>query len=247
LNRLLYDQRRAELRDAASQNLLIDSDDEATDYTSPSPGLPPASSDRHKWWLDRGKNLYVGWCWSLYFFFADVGLGYQVRSDIQPDVQGNIPNIVGKPNPFSETGQPDWVDPQLLLSQESMLRPTSSLRSTGPGTRSSSDKDRGFHDRKASKPEVPRKPAVLVPRKPTPPTRKPASPHHGSPGGFDPSLRTKPVLPPRVPPSGTKNHTPIEDRIQSLSTSGGAPRTTNLLDDADNTLLQEWKPLSPGR
>ncbi|CRG89862.1 Polyphosphatidylinositol phosphatase INP52 [Talaromyces islandicus] len=227
LNRLLYDQRRTELRDAASQNLLLDSDDdEAADYTSPASGLPPASSDRHKWWLDRG-------C--------------QVRSGLQPDAPGNIPDIIGKPNPFSGTGQPDWVNPQFLLGQESMLRPTPSLRSTGLDARPSSDMDREFQGRKTSKPEVPRKPAILVPRKPTPPTRKPVSPQHDgalSRGGFD---RTKPVLPPRVPPSGTTNHTPIEEKVQSLRIGTDTPRTTNLLDDADNTLLQEWKPLSPGR
>lgn len=185
------------------------------------------------------------------FVFADIGLGCQVRSDLQPDVQGNIPDIIGKPNPFSATGQPDWVNPQSLLGQESALRPTSSLRSTGPDARRSSDKDQGFQDRKPSKPEVPRKPAVLIPRKPPLPTRKPVSPQRGStfgPGGFDPSLRTKPVLPPKATASsGVKNHTPIEDRVQSLSIGAGAPRPTNLLDDADDSALQEWKPLNPGR
>jgi len=58
LTRLLYDQRRAELNDAASQNLLLDSDDddETGEYTPPPAGLPSASSDRHKWWLDGGKQ-----------------------------------------------------------------------------------------------------------------------------------------------------------------------------------------------
>lgn len=56
LRRTLYEQKQ---RDALSDSIhLLDLDDDDTmsqDSVSIAPGLPPASSDRSKWWLDNGE------------------------------------------------------------------------------------------------------------------------------------------------------------------------------------------------
>lgn len=55
LRRELYGQKQ---RDALSDSInLLDLDDEENMSQDPiAPGLPPASSDRSKWWLDNGKS-----------------------------------------------------------------------------------------------------------------------------------------------------------------------------------------------
>ena len=68
-----------------------DTDDEdLIGYDAISPGLPPASSDRRKWWLDNGLP---------------------VRATVQPPSQYSIPNPQRPSNPFVPTDQPDWVQP----------------------------------------------------------------------------------------------------------------------------------------
>lgn len=53
LRRQLYEQKQ---RDALSDSVhLLDLDDEENGTQLPiAPGLPPASSDRSRWWLDHG-------------------------------------------------------------------------------------------------------------------------------------------------------------------------------------------------
>jgi hypothetical protein len=52
----LYLQRRTNVGDPTANGPMDDSDDEdLIGYDSIEPGLPPASSDRRKWWLDNGK------------------------------------------------------------------------------------------------------------------------------------------------------------------------------------------------
>jgi hypothetical protein len=55
IRRELYRQKQ---RDALSDSInLLDLEDEDNTYQDPiAPGLPPASSDRSKWWLDNGKS-----------------------------------------------------------------------------------------------------------------------------------------------------------------------------------------------
>lgn len=56
LNRILYDRHRAELGAMISKgDLLEDENDTASSFAN-SQGLPPASSDRQKWWLDNGRS-----------------------------------------------------------------------------------------------------------------------------------------------------------------------------------------------
>lgn len=57
LRRALYDRHRAEFGAVKSKgNLLEDDDGTARSFVN-SQGLPPASSDRQKWWLDNGRAL----------------------------------------------------------------------------------------------------------------------------------------------------------------------------------------------
>lgn len=51
LNRILYDRHRAEFGIMVSKGSLLEDED---DKAGNSQGLPPASSDRQKWWLDNG-------------------------------------------------------------------------------------------------------------------------------------------------------------------------------------------------
>ncbi|CDM32457.1 Inositol-1,4,5-trisphosphate 5-phosphatase 1 [Penicillium roqueforti FM164] len=71
---------------ADSVSLLDLDDDEMTTHVSIAPGLPPASSDRSRWWLDNGAS---------------------VKATVQPPKQGYIPNPQRKSNPFS--ADVDWV------------------------------------------------------------------------------------------------------------------------------------------
>lgn len=58
LSQELYRQRRAVVGDSHAAGEMDDTDDEdLIGYDSIEPGLPPASSDRRKWWLDNGIAL----------------------------------------------------------------------------------------------------------------------------------------------------------------------------------------------
>ena len=70
--------------------MLEDTDDEdLLGYESVEPGLPPASSDRRKWWLDNGLPA---------------------RSRVQPPSNDHFPNPKRPSNPFTPSPEPDWVD-----------------------------------------------------------------------------------------------------------------------------------------
>jgi hypothetical protein len=89
LSREIYERRRAEIGTATSSNQTIDTDDEdLLGYDPIAPGLPPASSDKRKWWLDNGQPA---------------------RSGIQPPGKSLVPNPNRPSNPFSPTDEPDWV------------------------------------------------------------------------------------------------------------------------------------------
>ncbi|KAJ5217507.1 uncharacterized protein N7469_011132 [Penicillium citrinum] len=88
LRRTLYEQKQ---RDALSDSIhLLDLDDDDTmsqDSVSIAPGLPPASSDRSKWWLDNGMP---------------------VKATLKPP-SNTIPNPQRHSNPFTPDAEPDWV------------------------------------------------------------------------------------------------------------------------------------------
>ncbi|KAI9814751.1 MAG: inositol polyphosphate 5-phosphatase [Pycnora praestabilis] len=89
MSREIYDRRRIEVGDLTANTRLDDTDDEdLIGYDSIAPGLPPASSDRRKWWLDNGLPA---------------------RSNIQAPGEEYVPNPQRPSNPFSQTTEPDWI------------------------------------------------------------------------------------------------------------------------------------------
>ncbi|KAI1764743.1 SacI homology domain-containing protein [Hypoxylon sp. FL1150] len=96
ISRGLYERRKAEVGHAATSLLIDDSEDDEDliGYDPIEPGLPPASSDRQRWWLDNGK---------------------MAKSTVGPPKLTNGLNSTmilnpGRPsNPFAPTEEPDWV------------------------------------------------------------------------------------------------------------------------------------------
>lgn len=107
LSKKLYDKRKKEVgtthaaADGANEDVESNTDDEAdlAGYDSIAPDLPPASSDRRKWWLDNDKPA---------------------RSDLQPPAKGMVPNPNRAVNPYRSdmTDESDWVDVRLHSSRE---------------------------------------------------------------------------------------------------------------------------------
>ncbi|KAI0600222.1 SacI homology domain-containing protein [Biscogniauxia sp. FL1348] len=97
ISRRLYESRKAEVgHTAAGLGSDSDDDEDLIGYDPIEPGLPPASSDRQKWWLENGK---------------------MAKSTVAPPkpINGHRDNstMVLNPNrpsnPFSATEEPDWV------------------------------------------------------------------------------------------------------------------------------------------
>jgi hypothetical protein len=89
LSRQIYEKRRAEVGATVASTQNDDTDDEdLIGYDPIEPGLPPASSDRRKWWLDNGQPA---------------------RSNLGPPQKGFIPNPNRPSNPYTPTDEPDWV------------------------------------------------------------------------------------------------------------------------------------------
>jgi endonuclease/exonuclease/phosphatase family metal-dependent hydrolase len=91
-------------------------DDDLMGYESIALGLPPASSDRRKWWLDGDKSA---------------------RSQVGPPREGMVPNDRRPGNPWRETSEPDWVDVKRPSSTEGIAR---RLRENQGANRSGSPK-----------------------------------------------------------------------------------------------------------
>ncbi|KAF2759416.1 hypothetical protein EJ05DRAFT_531518 [Pseudovirgaria hyperparasitica] len=90
LGNRLYRQRRGVVGDPTVNDRGHEtSDEDLIGYESIEPGLPPASSDRRKWWIDNGQP---------------------VRSQVRPPQPNMIPNPNRKPNPFTPSSEQDWVD-----------------------------------------------------------------------------------------------------------------------------------------
>lgn len=109
----IYLKRKAEVGDATANVNNEDTEDEdLIGYDAIEPGLPPASSDRQKWWLENGKPA---------------------QSTITPPraMDGSTSTILNpnRPaNPFTPSDEPDWVT---VPRAESRLSSFSSM-STSP-------------------------------------------------------------------------------------------------------------------
>lgn len=89
ISRELYERRRSEVGNTTASAQAGDSDDEDINgYESIGPGLPPASSDRRKWWLDKG--VVVSKC------FLSIWLTYS-RAPSSSDCQSAWRQVLPEP------------------------------------------------------------------------------------------------------------------------------------------------------
>ncbi|KJR80976.1 synaptojanin-like protein [Sporothrix schenckii 1099-18] len=114
ISRELYERRKGEVGDATANTTVEDTDDEdLIGYDAIEPGLPAASSDRQKWWLDNGRMAQAR---------------VQPPPPANPATHTAILNPKRPANPFAPTDEPDWV---AVPRAESQLSSFSSL-STSP-------------------------------------------------------------------------------------------------------------------
>lgn len=89
LSEELYDKRKAAVAGATANAKNDDSEaEDLLGYESIAPGLPPASSDRRRWWLDNGVPA---------------------RSSLQAPGNDMVPNPNRPSNPWTSSDQPDWI------------------------------------------------------------------------------------------------------------------------------------------
>lgn len=94
IGREIYVRRKAEVGEGTANTATEETDDEdLIGYDAIEPGLPPASSDRQKWWLENGK------------------LARSTMTAPKPihASQETILNPKRPHNPFAPTEEPDWV------------------------------------------------------------------------------------------------------------------------------------------
>jgi hypothetical protein len=159
--------------------------------------------------------------------YANGITGSGARSDIAPFVQGNVPNIVGRSNPFIQSEEDEWVKPQFLLNVADSKNHSTMVVAESP----------------LSKPQRPRKPVALS--QPVPPSPTGITETQRDGGGIigDGAREPKPRLPPRPPTWLTAER----NSPQPIKRSATATHTsTNLLDKMDPT-MDKWKPLLPHR
>lgn len=84
----LYAKRRAAVGSHVASRGDESDDESLLGYDPVEPGLPPASSDKRKWWLDNGALA---------------------RAEVKPPGPGYVLNGARSSNPFSPSSEPDWV------------------------------------------------------------------------------------------------------------------------------------------
>jgi hypothetical protein len=266
----LYEKRRAFVGEHTANYKGDDSDIESlVGYESVEPGLPPASSDKRKWWLDNGMPA---------------------TSTVKPANGQRAPNGRRPSNPWSPTLEPDWVKIEKQdagpSSRPSSVYSNLSLTSQGRSEIAKSD----VPPRKLppplrsldSTPERPPRPATFgmdgasddvgrvhlkqTLRKPAPPP-KPKLLRGES--GQSVASSVKSVAPPPPDPRRTNGDGPPppsraqtsgmqEGRTQSPAPQPPPPRkkpvptpplpprrATGLMDEAGDDVLQGWEPLKP--
>jgi hypothetical protein len=241
----LYAKRRAAVGSHPAGEDIVSDDESLIGHEEAEPGLPPASSDKRKWWLENGMPA---------------------RSTVQPP-SGHGLNPTRPANPFrTATGEPEWIK---------IDAPTNATKSSlvdihgVEQDRASLDTTRGIPSRRAVPPPQPpratpqsdgsyepysddpnrvlkqtlRKPAPPKPNKPT--LLRSESQQSAAP----PSPRNVPTPPePRRSQAATRNVTP------NLNNEPGPPSLparppTGLMDDDhhddDDAGMMGWKPLMP--
>lgn len=89
----LYARRKADMGEARAHVGGDETEDEdLLGYEAVEPGLPPASSDRHKWWLDKQQPARA-----------------QVAAPSGRDGGAMALNPNRPSNPFGASKEPDWV------------------------------------------------------------------------------------------------------------------------------------------
>lgn len=94
ISKELYRRRKAEVGDMTAQasDGQDTEDEDLIGYDAIEPGLPPASSDRRKWWLDKKQPARA-----------------QMSAPEGPDGQTMALNANRASNPFGPSDEPDWV------------------------------------------------------------------------------------------------------------------------------------------
>ncbi|KAJ1331578.1 synaptojanin [Microdochium nivale] len=113
LSHQLYERRRADIGQSVATLLSEDSDEDEDliGYDPIEPGLPPASSDQQRWWLDNGKMAQSS-----------------VAAPRGPQDNSIMTLNPKRPaNPFTPTEEPDWV---AVPRADSRLSSFSSLSSS---------------------------------------------------------------------------------------------------------------------
>jgi hypothetical protein len=87
-----------------------ESSDEDPPYDPVEPGLPPASSDRRKWWIDSG---------------------HPARSALEPPERGMLPNPGRESNPW-KSGEEEWVHVERVPARALSVRSRASTAARKP-------------------------------------------------------------------------------------------------------------------
>ncbi|KAI9808285.1 MAG: hypothetical protein M1825_004742 [Sarcosagium campestre] len=136
LSRDLYARRRADIGGSAANRRSAnhgtveqeDEDDDLIGYDSIEPGLPPASSDRRKWWLDNGELEPTPSAPPLPFPPNCTTKEAPARSTTKPPTASSILNPQRPSNPFSPTDKPNWIEPS--RSKSLQQRPSTASKSS---------------------------------------------------------------------------------------------------------------------
>lgn len=242
----LYTKRRAVVGDRTANYKGDESDDDSLyGYDSVEPGLPPASSDKRKWWLDNGMPA---------------------RSTVKPTSSTHVPNPARPSNPFSPASEPDWIKVEKPTTASSPPRPASvySTQVTRdivpkgeppqqepdpetpirPSILDGTEEDGGVHLKQTlRKPAPPPKPNLLRTESSQSTTSVKSVPAPPAPRRTPRFVSDNSVAPTAPPPAG-KDHVATEN----LAIPPLPPRkaVTALMDQSADDELKDWVPLQPG-
>ncbi|KAB8202267.1 SacI homology domain-containing protein [Aspergillus parasiticus] len=244
LRRILYTERRNDPYNVLSKTIEQASaqSEEHIPPTPIAPGLPPASSDHHRWWLENGAL---------------------VKSALKPPGDGYNLNIHHSSNPFSSSSDASWINTHRSFERQTITKNQNTV-SQGPQLSPRLKVQIPPVDRSTGKaaPPIPRKPVSLSSKQCLPascpdtePIFKGYNPMGQNLGGkFNNNTPSAPAE--RLPDTGMSNDFWIggqEEHRQgkSLHTNSSIrspPRFTgevhDLLGGTGDEII-EWKPLIP--